>query len=263
VTVARVDESFKPLPGTERSYPCDAVLVAVGLDPVDEFTAQGERRGPAGGDAGDADHVAEASAAIFGGKIRGLEVARELAPATARFPPSGSGPRRSCARSRARRSIGRATPGGPGIHPVFHCSQEIPCNPCTSVCPQGLIHIDEEDIRHVPRYLGDERAEACLGCERCVRICPGLAITLVDRRKDPAFPIVTLPFEFATDALREGDAITALAADGEVLGEVEVVRLRRAGRGADGTSLVKVRAASDRRARRRTARAGARAHAIR
>jgi sarcosine oxidase, subunit alpha len=245
VTVARVDESFKPLAGTERSYPCDAVLVAVGLDPVDEFTAQASAAGLRVVTAGDADHVAEASAAIFGGTIRGLEVARELRACDAEVPAEWLR-MAEILRSKPGATVDRpAQPPGGGIHPVFHCSQEIPCNPCTSVCPQGLIHIDEEDIRHVPRYLGDERAEACLGCERCVRICPGLAITLVDRRKDAAFPIVTLPFEFATDALREGDAMTALAADGEVLGEVEVVRLRRAGRGADGTSLVKVRAASE------------------
>jgi sarcosine oxidase, subunit alpha len=39
-------------------------------------------------------------------------------------------------------------PAQSGVHPVFHCAQEIPCNPCTSVCPQQLIHIDPR--RHPP-----------------------------------------------------------------------------------------------------------------
>ena len=41
VTIARVDERFRPIPGTERSFACDTVLIAVGLDPVDEFYRQG------------------------------------------------------------------------------------------------------------------------------------------------------------------------------------------------------------------------------
>jgi sarcosine oxidase, subunit alpha len=54
----------------------------------------------------------------------------------------------------------------------------------------------------VPTYLGD--ADACLGCERCVRICPGLAITLVDRRGDPSFPIVTIPSSSRSPTLERG-----------------------------------------------------------
>jgi hypothetical protein len=37
VTIARVDEQFKPIKGTEKTYFCDTVLIAVGLDPVNEF----------------------------------------------------------------------------------------------------------------------------------------------------------------------------------------------------------------------------------
>ncbi len=242
VTIARVDEAFRPVAGTERSFACDAVLVAVGLDPVDEFTASARAAGISVVAAGDADEVAEASAAIFGGKIRGLEVARMLGAAAGEVPVDWL---RTAEVLRSK--PGATRKGGvaaevSGVHPVFHCDQEIPCNPCTSVCPQGLIHIDEDDIRQVPTYLGAAVAEACLGCERCVRICPGLAITLVDPRKDAENPLVTIPFEFGTESLREGESVTVLDAGGEVLGNVEVARVRRAGRGADGTSLVKVRA---------------------
>jgi sarcosine oxidase, subunit alpha len=242
VTIARVDEAFRPIPGTERSFRCDAVLVAVGLDPVDEFMAKARAAGLRVVAAGDADRVAEASAAIFGGKIRGLEVARELGAFAGEVPVDWL---RTAAvlRSKPGVTTARSAPEAPGgVHPVFHCAQEIPCNPCASVCPQGLIHIDPEDIRQVPTYLGDAVAEACLGCERCIRICPGLAITLVDPRDDPAFPLVTVPFEFDTTRLQVGAAVTVLDVGGEVLGNVEVARVRRAGRGADGTSLVKVRA---------------------
>jgi len=78
VTVAKVDEGFRPIPGTERSFACDTVLIAVGLDPVNEFYDKAREFGMTAFAAGDAEEIAEASAAIFSGKIRGLEVARSL-----------------------------------------------------------------------------------------------------------------------------------------------------------------------------------------
>jgi sarcosine oxidase subunit alpha len=37
VTIAQVDDNFHPLPGTEKTFSCDSILVAVGLEPVDEY----------------------------------------------------------------------------------------------------------------------------------------------------------------------------------------------------------------------------------
>jgi sarcosine oxidase subunit alpha len=37
VTIAGVDQKFQLIAGTERSFECDSLLIAVGLDPVDEF----------------------------------------------------------------------------------------------------------------------------------------------------------------------------------------------------------------------------------
>ncbi|HEX9117741.1 MAG TPA: FAD-dependent oxidoreductase, partial [Anaerolineae bacterium] len=78
VTTARVDERFRPVPGSERSFACDTVLIAVGLDPVDEFYHKAQEFGLAAYAAGDAEEIAEASAAIFSGKIKGLEIAQAL-----------------------------------------------------------------------------------------------------------------------------------------------------------------------------------------
>ncbi len=78
VTVARVDGRFRPVPGTEKSFACDTLLIAVGLDPVNEFTEKAREFGMNVFAAGDAEEIAEASAAIFSGKIRGLEIARAL-----------------------------------------------------------------------------------------------------------------------------------------------------------------------------------------
>ena len=37
VTIAQVDASFKVIPETQRTFACDTILIAVGLDPVNEF----------------------------------------------------------------------------------------------------------------------------------------------------------------------------------------------------------------------------------
>jgi sarcosine oxidase subunit alpha len=78
VTIARLDEKWKPVPGTEKSFACDTVLIAIGLDPVDEFYVKAREFGLASYAAGDAEEIAEASAAIFSGKIRGLEILKDL-----------------------------------------------------------------------------------------------------------------------------------------------------------------------------------------
>ena len=38
VTVAQVDDKLKPIPGTEKYYPCDTLLLSVGLIPENELT---------------------------------------------------------------------------------------------------------------------------------------------------------------------------------------------------------------------------------
>ena len=38
VTIAQVDENRKPIPGTEETYPCDTLLLSVGLLPENELT---------------------------------------------------------------------------------------------------------------------------------------------------------------------------------------------------------------------------------
>lgn len=78
VTIAQVDSQFRPIQGSERSYECDSLLIAVGLDPVNEFYLKARDFGMKVFTAGDAEEIAEASATIFAGRIRGMEIAREL-----------------------------------------------------------------------------------------------------------------------------------------------------------------------------------------
>jgi len=242
VTVAQIDESFHPIAGTERTFACDTILVAVGLDPVDEFLVSAKAYGLETFAAGDAEEIAEASAAIFSGKIRGLEIARCLGAAEEEIPASWH-ETAAILKSRPGRTVDRHAPGrADGVYPVFHCSQEIPCNPCTSVCPQGLIAIDGDDIRQLPR-LREIEGKSCVGCGRCVAICPGLAITLVDRSSGEG-AIVTIPFEYEPDRLEVGDEVAALDVAGATLGQLPVIELKVLPAN-DHTVLVKLRAPDD------------------
>ncbi|HOG80382.1 MAG TPA: FAD-dependent oxidoreductase, partial [Anaerolineaceae bacterium] len=88
VTIAKVDEKFRAIPGTEKSYECDSILIAVGLDPVNEFYLKAKDFGMTALVAGDAEEIAEASAAIFSGKIKGMEVAKALGHDVGEIPTS-------------------------------------------------------------------------------------------------------------------------------------------------------------------------------
>jgi len=244
VTIAQVDARFRPVPGTERSFACDTLLIAVGLDPVNEFYAKAQEFGLKAFAAGDAEEIAEASAAMFSGKIKGLEVAQALGYNVGQIPPDWQRTA-EILRSKPGRVAAEALPEEQsGVFPVFHCTQEIPCNPCTSVCSQGAIYIDPDDIRQVPEYIAAQLGKACLGCEKCVTVCPGLAITLVDYRKDGGQATVTIPFEFAASAIHQGDVVTVLDTSGNVLGNVPVTGVRAA-KANDRTLLVKVRAPAE------------------
>jgi len=237
VTIAEIDNNWEPIPDTEKTFACDTVLVAVGLEPVDEFVEKAETFGLPVYAAGDAEEIAEASAAMFTGRIRGLEIARTLGRDVGDIPPEWHRTA-EILKSRPGAVVTEDIPEGEeGVLPVLHCAQEIPCNPCTSVCPQESIVIERNDIRGLPQYIGD----GCIGCEQCVAVCPGLAITLVDYRDDRLRPTVTIPYEFPSETIDAGDIVTVLDTEGKVLGNVEVSRVRTP-RFADRALLVRVRA---------------------
>jgi sarcosine oxidase, subunit alpha len=240
VTIAEVNESWQAIPGTERSFACDTLLIAVGLDPMDEFYHKAHEYGMPAWSAGDADEVAEASAAIFSGKMRGVEIARALGVEQQSIPIEWS-KTAEILKSKPGEVTAEVVPEGENIFPVLHCSQEIPCNPCTSVCPQEAIYIDEHDIRKNPNYIARQLGRECTGCEKCVTVCPGLAITLVDKRNQQGRALVTVPYEFGKGAVNKGDWVTVVDTQGSILRDVEVVRVRSA-KITDRTVLVKVEA---------------------
>ena len=239
VTIAQVDENFKPIKGTEKSFECDCVLIAVGLDPVNEFHQKAIQYHLPSFLAGDAEEIAEASAAIFSGKIKGLEIIRHLGHAEVEIPQEWY-QTSQILKSRPGRVYSEQLPDlDGGILPVIHCQQEIPCNPCTTLCPLELIVIESDDIRGVPHFVGDNYN--CKGCGKCVAGCPGLAITLVNSRKDAENPIVSIPYEFTREGLEGKQTVRVIDTNGEELGDVPIVGINAIPNN-DRTLIVRVKA---------------------
>ncbi|MFO7896696.1 MAG: FAD-dependent oxidoreductase [Candidatus Cloacimonadales bacterium] len=239
VTISEIDDNFQAIAGTEKTFACDTLLIAVGLESVSEFADEASKAGLEVYSAGDAEAIAEASSAMFNGKIAGLKLARKLGAEIADIPDNWY----------EKAEILKAHPGKiraeelpsqkNGVYPIIHCNQEIPCNPCSTVCPTNSIHLLGDPIMGLPEYSGK-----CIGCGKCVAICPGLAITLVDYRKDSRNPLVTLPYEVSNLPVQIGDKVACNDIDGNFLAECEVVSVLDV-KNNNSTQLIKVMAPSE------------------
>lgn len=238
VTVAALDPTWKVVPGTHKTFDVDTVLIAVGLAEVNEFFTKARDWGMDVYSAGDASEIAEASAAMFTGRIKGLEIARSLGLYEGEIPREWEDKERVL-KSKPGPVLQREKPvEEKGVMPIFHCSQEVPCNPCTSVCPEGAIRTERDEITGLP-YIVD--VSLCKGCMSCVYICPGLAATLVDYRKDGEHPTVTLPYEVWRDKVEPGQKVPVTDEDGAVLGYYPVEKVLSNPKKYPGTLLVQVK----------------------
>lgn len=218
---AKVDDQYKPIPGTGRIYEVDTVLIATGLASCDEFLRQAREYGILAVAAGDAEEIAEASSAMFGGRIAAFTLAKMLGK---RVEMDESWlPKRDVLKSRPGDTFARSpVMPGPQWRPVFFCSEEIPCNPCTTVCQTSAIHLRplRGNIMDLPYFDGTK----CVGCTSCVAVCPGLAVTLVRRVGDDSAEVV-LPWEFEAD-FPEGHTMDLVGQDGEFIESAPVVAKR-------------------------------------
>jgi NADPH-dependent 2,4-dienoyl-CoA reductase/sulfur reductase-like enzyme/ferredoxin len=222
-TIASVDKDWKPLLDTARTYEVDTVLVATGLSPCDELYRQARSFGLLAIKAGDADEIAEASSALFGGRIAAFALARLLG---SRLEVDESWIlKRDLLKSKPGDRIKReAIVPGASWKPVFFCDEEIPCNPCTTVCPTDSIRLKGRrgNMLDLPYYESGGGAGGCKGCTACVTACPGLAISLV-RSLDAAWCEVVLPYEFDASSLEAGDRRVLLDQGGLELEEAELL----------------------------------------
>ena len=222
VIICRIDSKFQPIKGTEEVFEADTLLIAVGLTPVDELKKQAETFGLTTYAAGDADVIAEASAAMFSGRITARQMLIDMGY-DVEIPPEWQ---EMVDILRSRPGPVKKTysfPKDKDVYPVIRCVQEIPCNPCTEACVLQSIKIKESSMMGRPQFEGD-----CLGCCRCVSICPGLAITLVDKGYDKTKKTarVIIPWELPDGAIKLGQKVTTTGMEGEIIGKGNVIAIK-------------------------------------
>jgi Fe-S-cluster-containing hydrogenase component 2 len=114
---------------------------------------------------------------------------------------------------------------------VLECVQEIPCNPCVDSCPVHAISMKDINAPPVNDF------DTCIGCGKCVGICPGLAIFVIKVKDDTAW--VTLPNEFVP-VPKVGDLVQAMDRAGAVRGNARVTKVVKQGK----TSVVTIEISS-------------------
>ena len=224
VVLSKIDKNFKPIKGTEIVFDADTLLIAVGLTPVDELKKQADVFGFKVYSAGDADEISEASAAMLSGKIVANMILKELGHKI-KIPPewdelikifsSKPGPDKGLF----------PLPKNKDVYPVIRCSQEIPCNPCIDVCSFDSIKIKDKTLMGIPKFNGK-----CVGCCKCVIICPGLAITIVDKRSDKTKKTakVILPWEMPKGTIKTLEKVVTTGLEGEIIGSGKVIDIKEA-----------------------------------
>lgn len=221
VNICEVNENYKIIENSIKKIKADTLLMAVGLNPVDELYLQAKRLGIPVEHCGDAEEIAEASAAIFSGKITGLKVAGKIGLNIE--IPEDLNKKYSILKSRPGKIHKAHYPEyASQKHPVIHCFEEIPCNPCSEVCIHGSFKLENEtDIMSVPVFNGK-----CTGCYKCVLICPGLAVTLVDKGERPDGKAkVTIPYELSEELIKEEQSIELTDREGTVIGSGTIEKI--------------------------------------
>lgn len=120
----------------------------------------------------------------------------------------------------------KKTPGYPsdeeldkGPTVVIECPEEIPCNPCETICRKSAIIVGDP-ITNLPRIIPNN----CDACGRCIAICPGLTIFIVDNTYSQKEASVSFPYEYLPSPSK-GDIIQAIDRKGKIVCEGRVIKV--------------------------------------
>jgi len=116
---------------------------------------------------------------------------------------------------------------------VIECAENIPCNPCETSCPKGAISVGEP-ITNLPVVDPDK----CIACGRCVAVCPGLAIFLLNAHFAPGRASVTFAYEYLP-VPAQGDTVPAINREGKVVCDAVVEKVVRV-KAYDMTNVVTI-----------------------
>ncbi|MEJ5272952.1 MAG: FAD-dependent oxidoreductase [Spirochaetota bacterium] len=224
VKIAKVNQDFSPDYLAIKEFSIDTLLIAVGLAENNEFENSLKTSEIKLFKAGDANEIAEASSAMFSGKLAAMKLLKEFG-----FDVNFDS-------SILEKEKVLKMPGGKvfdhiditkkqdlssDVYPRIFCYQQIPCNPCVTSCPKNCIKIEGDPIYDIPLYT-----KGCIGCNQCVITCPALAITLVDKRKKNNNKVaVTFPFEFLDTFLPENE-YNLTDFEGNVIGKGEFISIK-------------------------------------
>ncbi|MBQ3103475.1 MAG: FAD-dependent oxidoreductase [Oscillospiraceae bacterium] len=260
VTVAQVDETFTPIPGTEKRFEVDTVCLAVGLSPLVKLAAGSGckmRKNPNKNEtipqydahlmttmpgifvAGDVAGVEEASIAMEEGAAAACHILAYLglgSEETFRADLDALARRLEALRSHGEKKekvYDLAPYENCGAKAVIECFHGIPCDPCAKCCPVGAISVGDE-ITGTPAI----DIEKCTGCGRCVVTCPGQACFLVNMRYSATHAEIAMPYEYFP-APAKGQRVKALNRNGSFVCQGEVTACLRL-KDSDNTLLLKL-----------------------
>ena len=99
---------------------------------------------------------------------------------------------------------------------IIECIQNIPCNPCVNACKFGAIKkkslVDPPEVDY----------ERCTGCGKCVSVCPGLAIFVLNLNYSKDEATIMMPYELLPMP-KKGEIYQALDREGKPVGEARII----------------------------------------
>jgi Fe-S-cluster-containing hydrogenase component 2 len=118
------------------------------------------------------------------------------------------------------------TPGFPekeaferGLIAIIECDEDIPCNPCESICPNTAIKVGEP-ITNLPSMDSSK----CNGCLKCISICPGLCIFAIKKDFNEREALIYIPYEY-NPLPKKGSVVRAKDRRGEYVCDAEVHKI--------------------------------------